>query len=72
YGLGVLTYLLVTGQAPGASQREVMARLEAGESLRPSALVDGGVAGAAVAGTAQEQRAARAVTPARVVVASLR
>lgn len=41
YGLGVLTYLLVTGQAPGASQREVMARLEAGESLRPSALVDG-------------------------------
>ncbi|MEU5210131.1 BREX system serine/threonine kinase PglW [Streptomyces sp. NPDC020742] len=41
YGLGVLTYLLVTGQAPGASQNEVMARLEAGESLRPSALVDG-------------------------------
>ncbi|WP_172387272.1 BREX system serine/threonine kinase PglW [Streptomyces sp. MNP-20] len=41
YGLGVLTYLLVTGQAPGASQSEVMARLEAGESLRPSALVDG-------------------------------
>ncbi|MGW4441322.1 BREX system serine/threonine kinase PglW [Streptomyces sp. NPDC004682] len=41
YGLGVLTYLLVTGQTPGASQSEVMARLEAGESLRPSALVDG-------------------------------
>ncbi|MDX2403896.1 BREX system serine/threonine kinase PglW [Streptomyces microflavus] len=41
YGLGVLTYLLVTGQAPGASQSEVMARLEAGESLRPSGLVDG-------------------------------
>ncbi|MFE2361110.1 BREX system serine/threonine kinase PglW [Streptomyces virginiae] len=41
YGLGVLTYLLVTGQAPGASQNEVMARLEAGEALRPSALVDG-------------------------------
>jgi serine/threonine protein kinase len=41
YGLGVLTYFLVTGQAPGASQSEVMARLEAGESLRPSALVDG-------------------------------
>ncbi|MFE6555177.1 BREX system serine/threonine kinase PglW [Streptomyces sp. NPDC057746] len=41
YGLGVLTYLLVTGQAPGASQSEVMARLESGESLRPSALVDG-------------------------------
>jgi len=41
YGLGALTYLLVTGQAPGASQSEVMARLESGESLRPSALVDG-------------------------------
>ncbi|MFT9784642.1 BREX system serine/threonine kinase PglW [Streptomyces rhizosphaericola] len=41
YGLGVLTYLLVTGQAPGASQNEVLAHLEAGGSLRPSALVDG-------------------------------
>lgn len=41
YGLGVLTYLLVTGHTPGISQSEVMARLEAGESLRPSALVDG-------------------------------
>ncbi|MBV9025070.1 MAG: BREX system serine/threonine kinase PglW [Streptomycetaceae bacterium] len=41
YGLGVLTYLLITGQAPGASQSEVLAHLEAGGSLRPSALVDG-------------------------------
>ncbi|MFF7333664.1 BREX system serine/threonine kinase PglW [Streptomyces sp. NPDC008150] len=41
YGLGVLTYLLVTGQAPGATQSEVMSRLEAGETLAPSALVDG-------------------------------
>ncbi|MGW9024882.1 BREX system serine/threonine kinase PglW [Streptomyces sp. NPDC055722] len=41
YGLGVLTYLLVTGTAPAASQAELLARLEAGEGLRPSALVDG-------------------------------
>ncbi|MEU0271826.1 BREX system serine/threonine kinase PglW [Streptomyces sp. NPDC006307] len=41
YGLGVLTYLLVTGKAPAASQAELLARLEAGEGLRPSALVDG-------------------------------
>ncbi|MFJ8273776.1 BREX system serine/threonine kinase PglW [Streptomyces sp. NPDC094154] len=41
YGLGALTYLLITGQAPGASQSEVLAHLEAGGSLRPSALVDG-------------------------------
>ncbi len=41
YGLGALTYLLVTGQAPGTSQSEVMARMEGGETLRPSALVDG-------------------------------
>ncbi|MER5224954.1 BREX system serine/threonine kinase PglW [Streptomyces flaveus] len=41
YGLGVLTYLLVTGQAPAASQAELLARLEAGEGLRPSSLVDG-------------------------------
>ncbi|WP_328937453.1 BREX system serine/threonine kinase PglW [Streptomyces tauricus] len=41
YGLGVLTYLLVTGQAPGATQSEVLSRLEAGETLAPSALVDG-------------------------------
>ncbi|GJF32543.1 protein kinase [Kitasatospora sp. NE20-6] len=41
YGLGVLTYLLVTGKAPGASRAEVLRRLESGESLRPGALVDG-------------------------------
>ncbi|MFE2164541.1 BREX system serine/threonine kinase PglW [Streptomyces sp. NPDC059447] len=41
YGLGVLTYLLVTGQAPAASQAELLTRLEAGEGLRPSSLVDG-------------------------------
>ncbi|MFI9309540.1 BREX system serine/threonine kinase PglW [Streptomyces triculaminicus] len=41
YGLGVLTYLLVTGRAPAASQAELLARLEAGEGLRPSSLVDG-------------------------------
>ncbi|MET8676846.1 BREX system serine/threonine kinase PglW [Streptomyces sp. NPDC004647] len=41
YGLGVLTYLLVTGTAPAASQAELLARLEAGEGLRPSSLVDG-------------------------------
>ncbi|MFJ6015357.1 BREX system serine/threonine kinase PglW [Streptomyces sp. NPDC092952] len=41
YGLGVLTYLLITGQAPGATQSEVLSRLEAGETLAPSALVDG-------------------------------
>ncbi|GAB2975002.1 BREX system serine/threonine kinase PglW [Streptomyces pseudoechinosporeus] len=41
YGLGVLTYLLVTDKAPAASQAELRARLEAGEGLRPSSLVDG-------------------------------
>ncbi|MFI1952994.1 BREX system serine/threonine kinase PglW [Streptomyces xinghaiensis] len=41
YGLGVLTYLLVTDRAPAASQAELRARLEAGEGLRPSSLVDG-------------------------------
>ncbi|MFF3456047.1 BREX system serine/threonine kinase PglW [Streptomyces sp. NPDC002730] len=41
YGLGVLTYLLATGKAPAASQAELVARLEAGEGLRPSAVVDG-------------------------------
>ncbi|MCZ7434173.1 BREX system serine/threonine kinase PglW [Streptomyces sp. WMMC1477] len=41
YGLGVLTYLLATGTAPAASQAELLARLEAGEGLRPSAVVDG-------------------------------
>ncbi|WP_329194486.1 BREX system serine/threonine kinase PglW [Streptomyces sp. NBC_01435] len=41
YGLGVLTYLLATGKAPAASQAELLARFEAGEGLRPSAVVDG-------------------------------
>lgn len=41
YGLGVLTYLLVTGKAPAAGQAELLARLEAEEGLRPSSLVDG-------------------------------
>jgi serine/threonine protein kinase len=41
YGLGVLTYLLVTGRPPAASQAELLARLEAEEGLRPSSLVDG-------------------------------
>lgn len=41
YGLGVLTYFLVTGAPPAASQAELVARLEAGQGLRPSALVDG-------------------------------
>ncbi|MFJ9557832.1 BREX system serine/threonine kinase PglW [Nocardiopsis sp. NPDC101807] len=41
YGLGVLTYLLATGRAPAASQAELLTQLEAGEGLRPSALVDG-------------------------------
>lgn len=41
YGLGMLTYLLATGKAPGASQAELSVRLEAGQGLRPSAVVDG-------------------------------
>ncbi|MGR7001255.1 protein kinase [Yinghuangia aomiensis] len=41
YGLGVLTYLLVTGEAPAASQAALMARFEAGEGLLPSGVVDG-------------------------------
>ncbi|MFI6637460.1 BREX system serine/threonine kinase PglW [Nonomuraea fuscirosea] len=41
YGLGVLTYLLATGKPPAASQAELLAQLEAGEGLRPSAIVDG-------------------------------
>ncbi len=41
YGLGVLTYLLVTGRPPAASQAELLARYEAGEGLRPSSVVDG-------------------------------
>ncbi|WP_244891950.1 BREX system serine/threonine kinase PglW [Nocardia beijingensis] len=40
YGLGMLTYLLVTGRAPAATQAELLTRFEAGEELRPSALVD--------------------------------
>jgi serine/threonine protein kinase len=41
YGLGVLTYLLATDRPPAASQAELVAQLEAGEGLRPSAVVDG-------------------------------
>ncbi|MFE2496152.1 BREX system serine/threonine kinase PglW [Streptomyces scopuliridis] len=41
YGLGVLTYLLATLKAPAASQAELLARFDAGEGLRPSAVVDG-------------------------------
>ncbi|MFG2091777.1 BREX system serine/threonine kinase PglW [Spirillospora sp. NPDC048824] len=41
YGLGVLTYLLTTGRPPGKSQTEVLVRLEKGEGLRPSGVVDG-------------------------------
>ncbi|WP_190817011.1 NERD domain-containing protein [Saccharopolyspora pogona] len=41
YGLGMLTYLLTTGKAPGAIQAELSTRLEAGQGLRPSAVVDG-------------------------------
>ncbi|MFF7456802.1 BREX system serine/threonine kinase PglW [Kitasatospora sp. NPDC008115] len=41
YGLGVLTYLIATLQPPAASQAELVAQLEAGEGLRPSAIVDG-------------------------------
>ncbi|SHJ17363.1 Serine/threonine protein kinase [Nocardiopsis flavescens] len=41
YGLGVLVYLLATGRPPAESQAELLARLEAGEGLRPSAVVDG-------------------------------
>lgn len=41
YGLGMLTYLLATGKAPGASQAELSARMEAGQGLRPSSVVDG-------------------------------
>ncbi|TDP30805.1 BREX system serine/threonine kinase PglW [Nocardia ignorata] len=40
YGLGMLTYLLVTGKAPTSTQAELLARFEAGEELRPSAVVD--------------------------------
>lgn len=41
YGLGMLTFLITTGKAPAATQAELLARFEAGESLRPGALVDG-------------------------------
>ncbi|MBF6354021.1 BREX system serine/threonine kinase PglW [Nocardia higoensis] len=40
FGLGMLTYLLVTGKAPATSHAELLARLEADDDLRPSALVD--------------------------------
>ncbi|WP_067565304.1 BREX system serine/threonine kinase PglW [Nocardia acidivorans] len=40
YGLGLLTYLLVTGKAPATTQAELLARFESGEELRPGALVD--------------------------------
>ncbi|MFR9751398.1 BREX system serine/threonine kinase PglW [Nocardia sp. 004] len=40
YGLGLLTYLLVTGKAPADTQAELLARLESGADLRPGALVD--------------------------------
>jgi len=41
YGLGVLTYLLMTGRPPAASQAELLTQLENGEGLRPSAVMDG-------------------------------
>ncbi|WP_153414422.1 BREX system serine/threonine kinase PglW [Nocardia macrotermitis] len=41
YGLGMLTYLLLAGRPPAASQAELLARLEAGEGLRPGVVVDG-------------------------------
>ncbi|WP_216897174.1 BREX system serine/threonine kinase PglW [Nocardia alni] len=41
YGLGILTYLLVAGRPPAATQAELLARFEAGEGLRPGAVVDG-------------------------------
>ncbi|MGW4849037.1 BREX system serine/threonine kinase PglW [Nocardia brasiliensis] len=41
YGLGMLTYLLVAGRPPATTQAELLARFEAGEGLRPGAVVDG-------------------------------
>ncbi|WP_194814252.1 BREX system serine/threonine kinase PglW [Nocardia sp. XZ_19_385] len=41
YGLGMLAYLLVAGRPPAATQAELLARFEAGEGLRPGAVVDG-------------------------------
>ncbi|WP_280485230.1 BREX system serine/threonine kinase PglW [Nocardia farcinica] len=38
FGLGMLTYLLATGRAPASSQAELLARLEAGEQLCPTAV----------------------------------
>ena len=40
YGLGMLTYLLLTAKAPAATQAELLVRFESGDALRPSALVD--------------------------------
>lgn len=40
FGLGMLTYLLVTGKAPAKTQAELLAQLESGKELRPGALVD--------------------------------
>ncbi|WP_040863312.1 BREX system serine/threonine kinase PglW [Nocardia niigatensis] len=40
YGLGMLTYLLLTGKAPAASKAELLARFESEDALRPSAFVD--------------------------------
>ncbi|MDF4251132.1 BREX system serine/threonine kinase PglW [Streptomyces sp. WMMB303] len=41
FGLGVLGYLLFTGEPPAASQAELGARLEKGGGLVPSAVADG-------------------------------
>lgn len=41
FGLGVLGYLLFTGKAPAKNQAELNARLEQGNGLAPSSLVDG-------------------------------
>ncbi|MBF6175295.1 BREX system serine/threonine kinase PglW [Nocardia blacklockiae] len=41
YGLGMLAYLLLAGRPPAATQAELLAGFEAGEGLRPGAVVDG-------------------------------
>lgn len=41
FGLGVLGYLLFTGKAPASNQAKLIARLEHGNGLAPSSLVDG-------------------------------
>jgi serine/threonine protein kinase len=41
FGLGVLAYLIFTGRPPAPSQAELGARLQQGNGLTPSALVDG-------------------------------